>query len=373
MRSLRRKGGLTLVELLVVIVILLILTAVAIPVMAPNVEQKRIRESARMASTFLSGAKSKAVENDSQVGVLFERLASNPNASMVLTYLETPPPYAGDYLNSTVNINANGTINSFTQAETMWEGLIRQGDGVKLNYRGRTYQLFCGEPFIDLDRDGTKDSGEYVDLNVNGSWDNGAGSVDDDGFFKSPVPDPTTNPNVIWSLAIVENGRVFPVAFPSALSNVPFSIIRQPIKSAAAPLQLPDGAVIDLSVSGLGAAGLLTTTLPANPTDKTTIVAGNTDPIAIMFQPSGAYQLRVGSLQMSVTDTLHLMVGRSDGVNVAPIASEKPNLADLGNMWLSVSSQGTISTTENAKYLGANEPLQNARAIAATHQTVGGR
>ena len=57
----RRQGGLTLVELLVVIVILLAVTAAAIPVVLPAVENRRIREASRLVTSYMAGARSRAM------------------------------------------------------------------------------------------------------------------------------------------------------------------------------------------------------------------------------------------------------------------------------------------------------------------------
>ena len=50
------RGGATLIELLVVIVILVILAAAAVPVMAPALQNRQVREAARIVNGFLTGA-----------------------------------------------------------------------------------------------------------------------------------------------------------------------------------------------------------------------------------------------------------------------------------------------------------------------------
>ena len=60
LRSLHPREGLTLIELLAVIIILTTIVAAAIPIMAPSNDDRRLREATRGLNTFISGAQARA-------------------------------------------------------------------------------------------------------------------------------------------------------------------------------------------------------------------------------------------------------------------------------------------------------------------------
>ncbi len=114
LRSLRSRSGVTILELLIVLLILLMVTAAAIPIMAPALENRRMREAARLASSFISGARSKAIQSGREVGVVLQRFEGKPYA-MTMSYVEVPPPYGGD------------TIGAPARVQFSWRHPIRLG------------------------------------------------------------------------------------------------------------------------------------------------------------------------------------------------------------------------------------------------------
>ena len=104
------RRGITLIELLVVIVILSIVTAASIPMLTSGMEQRRVREAARLVSSYISSAKSRAVETGRPSGVMIQRytpaaitasgggggLQSLPGYAMSLVMVDIPAPYSGD-------------------------------------------------------------------------------------------------------------------------------------------------------------------------------------------------------------------------------------------------------------------------------------
>ncbi|HEV3339701.1 MAG TPA: prepilin-type N-terminal cleavage/methylation domain-containing protein, partial [Pirellulales bacterium] len=72
MRERRPARGVTLIELLVVIMIMLMISVITIPVVAPALSNRQIRESARMVDVFLNGARNRAAQTGRPVGVVFE-------------------------------------------------------------------------------------------------------------------------------------------------------------------------------------------------------------------------------------------------------------------------------------------------------------
>ena len=101
-RSAIRRGGFTLLELLVVILIMLTVTAVTIPVVAPAMKGRQVREGARLLNTFLNAARNRAIESGRPCGVWLERMPGLREACINVHFAEIPPAYAGDFLDSTV-------------------------------------------------------------------------------------------------------------------------------------------------------------------------------------------------------------------------------------------------------------------------------
>ena len=113
-RSLPSAGrrGITLIELLVVMVILSIVTAASIPLLTTGVEQRRVRESARLVASYISSAKSRAIETGRPAGVMIQRylpasvtntsgvIQTLPDYAFSLVTVEVPPPYSGDTTSS---------------------------------------------------------------------------------------------------------------------------------------------------------------------------------------------------------------------------------------------------------------------------------
>ena len=150
--------------------------------------------------------------------------------------------------------------------------------------------------------------------------------------------------------------------------------------------------MVDLENSGVGIDGRQFQTLV--PTDES--------PVVIMFFPGGGVErVVVGGISVSPTSTIHLLIGRFEGLERADNTPESPNgiamsagdgrtvsynknLADLETVWISIGHRtGVISSSQNAWLLspppgGDTGPffqnsLRNAREFAQTAQTLGGR
>src|SRR5690606_15659964 len=96
--------GITLLELLIVMVIMLMVTAAAIPIMAPAMKNRQMRESTRLISSYFGAARARAMQTGRPVGVMVERFNGQPFA-FTLSQVEVPPSYAGDTVGSRMTIN----------------------------------------------------------------------------------------------------------------------------------------------------------------------------------------------------------------------------------------------------------------------------
>lgn len=216
LRNGRQNRGLTLVELLVVIVILSMVTVATIPLMQPPSGERKIREAARNVATTFELARARATETGRPAGVWIEPQAKVNGAveAYKLFLCDVPPPYAGDTTTSSASVTNNGmmvtvTLNNSGSAPS----LVKYGDRIRLNYRGPWYR-------IDGGTDGTNISGGGLTLAINQAPD----------FAPAPAEG----------------------------NNIPFEIIRQPVKSSITPTILPTNApaaIVDLSQSGYGNSG----------------------------------------------------------------------------------------------------------------------
>ena len=291
--------GVTLVELLVVVTILMMLAAFAIPVVRPLTEGRRVREATRAVDVFLTQAKTRAIVNQRPAGVLFQRMtqtdlaSGNPvyqdDACNVLRMVEVPSPYAGDLSDSRVRVQnctflPSGAyyhrhpdtnrpqivlkliiqVNDFSS-----DLLIKRGDRIQLNYQGPFFSIF-NDPNDDNPSDPTDVGRDFRTMAEASSFDPAATDylvfsegvdTNTDGWIDSRVLAlradatdlvagawPTYNPSVIPPAVDAINFYIGSNIYWSA--DLPFQIQRQPEPSPIPPLKLPKDTVIDLADSG---------------------------------------------------------------------------------------------------------------------------
>jgi prepilin-type N-terminal cleavage/methylation domain-containing protein len=362
--SRRHRGaaasGFTLIEMLVVIVVLVIITSAMIPVMQSASESRRMREAARLVNTMLSSAQSRAISSGRSVGVLFQPIRNklsaapvNPAAAMDLYLVETPPPYSGDTTGYTatvtydpttkkwyVTIKAPGGPPTFggrpmSTDPTQNQTLIRNGDLIRFNYRGETYVLNFG-----------MDTSQYVSSNT----------------MTCTPTDPSRSPTD-------------PYSYPPPSAGMPFQILRQPIKTMDPPVQLSDGAAVDLYFSGIDIAPT-GTGAPTATVLGTMGIATDAPPLIVTFSPAGvidqAYFAMLNTttnksleLQVRPLSGVYILVGKVDRIpntSISPNLSftdpnAPPNYGDPDCRWVFVTRQsGLVTTTETVNLAGAALP-----------------
>jgi hypothetical protein len=283
---------------------------------------------------------------------------SNPSVpvfSMNLSTTESPPPYAGDTSSSTALVNSSWisgqplpptlTLINFPAGDNVLHQRIRVNDRIRFNFQGPTYFITIPHP------DNTQ--------------------VDNNGYILNP---PST---VSWTLiptggsasgtsGVSATGMNVFYPTPAMLSNngganLPFQIFRQPIRSSVEPLQLPEGIVIDLAVSGM----------------STQVFDTSMNPV-ITFAPNGGIDMLYdGSFTGHPLGPIFLLLGKREQVlppagyaaNSVWSSSSFPqhNLLDLNSFWITITPQtGQVSTSENTSNSGTSlTDLTNARALAS--------
>ncbi len=393
LRTPYKAPGFTLVELLVTLVIVMMLTAVAVPVLAPALAGRRQREASREVTSYFTLARDTAMRTGRATGVMLERFTGAGNASakaliqagqplvpvpemcLTLWQVEVPPPYSGDTLYSRAFVTGGlggGAIMALgTPGSAVPEayGLVRIGDTIKFNTQGHQYQILSGT----------------VDTTI---------SPNPLGFLAPPT---NSNP---WTIVPVGGTTPFVPSFPL---GVPYQIIRQPVKTSAPPLQLPERIVIDLASSG-------TTPPSTGTTFATTFLTssfcpldmGNGNqpqfpldviPIVVLFSPAGTVERIAFSgpspsdptqampYAMPPTTPIFFLLGLREKVPAAGNANNE-NWRDPTSLWITIFPRtGLVTSTENtppstATITTAAElavALNYSRRLAVEGQTLGGR
>lgn len=350
------RRGITLLELLVVMLILLMVTAAAIPIIAPAMQNRQMRESTRLVTSFIGAAKARAVQTGRPVGVVIER--ENGQAfAFRMAQVEVPPPYSGDVVGaklavvgvpeSSASINAKVNFGAlFVGSTAVWfhatepaagmlnTTLLRVGDQIQFNGQGPHFTILGPDP------------------DANGS-----------------IGDVTSTTPLEFAYAYVPPLKQ---AFPwtntaPAPQPASYQIARQPVRTSSPPLQLPETIAFDLSLSGAGGM-LYNIASYSDPIGTVPVNAPRVllDPV-IIFSPAGRVEwvsVPPNGQLIRTTDPVYILIGRrelmfdvtsrtqaSDAVfqNLSavpvPVGQRMP---PAENYWLVIGSQGDVSTAQVA-------------------------
>lgn len=343
-----RHGGLTLVELLVVLAIVVMISSVSIPLLNNSIHERRQREAARLLNNFIEGAKVRAAQMGRPVGVIFEpESAITPHqepvtldACVVVSYVEQPPPYIGDSAASRAIVE-NWTVTKIFSdgpgvdpatagTESMGAGLVRVNDLLRFNFVGPLFRI-------------TSTAGN--------EWQ----------FV--PAEQPVGN---AVNAPPAGGGPIHGVPSPDYPQGAAFQVLRQPFKTAAQPLQMPDGTVVDLDFSGLD--GLSPFDVPG--AVIVTFTPGGSVAY-VYFQPTDG--TTYAPLFTRTSAALHFLVGKREfrgGPDQSGLDNCR-NLIDLKNFWVTINPvSGRVKTDENgivsaALYDPTNFTIPDAGSLLA--------
>jgi len=342
----------TLTELLIVVAVLVIMLGLGLPMVKTGLEGRRIREASRQLNTYGELAKAQAAETGRPSALILnvqtlpgphqQGPPANCDVNESLPYVsevflaQTPLPYAGDLVGARATISGStASFNSVYSAQLT--SLVRPGDQIRFDYRGVLYDITA------------VNTATYTIT-----------------FSGSPLP---------------PNNAV-----------LPYQIYRQPEKSGSMPMEMPPGAVIDLSMSGFG---LTEPNLDPFDTIIVGTVTSTVESVVIVFSPTGAMtrvlvnRVNFDSSTNTVTTstdtyaptaTLHLLVGRIDGVllndvvNVNVADDLKTNIENSESLWVSIGHQtGHVTTAENGWTISDPTNMALAREFAQSGKAMGGR
>ena len=370
------RNGLTLIELLIVIFILVTLVAGVIPMISPNNDARKIREASRGLQTYIIAAQAEAARTGRPAGIGFEEMPNGGGMALEVYQMQVPAPYAGfaEYSRATVSqagnqyldTNSNGKFPqyygenlykvSFTErisgmAEPLPPRMFRVGD------------LIDAEGNLYLIVDSVSNQGKLVyspSINDPNSDPNEGTGI---WYFGDPTSsDPNAQVSDLECIWLNDDGQLPPP--PDAFKR--YHIYRQPIRSSTAPYMFPTGIGIDMQGSILEGGRLMPGTLlmelagdvgPGEGLasvfqsfDTIYSITGIPDSAAIMFSATGSVdKIYFNDEEISEVSRIVLLLGQvengglditSDAWHTDPNCSDEELTEKQSEVnWLSLDSQ----------------------------------
>lgn len=253
------RAGMSLVELLVVVAIIVTLSTITLRTFTPPLKDRQIREGSRVVSAALQAARSKALQTGRRHGLVLERLTIKsdagvqilPTACRRLYTVAMQPPYQGDYPESVATYRWHLTTHlpvNITRVE-----LVRLGGAVRLDTSGNPtvgsadldfgWGVVCNGDFIRIGNIDYK-----LDFRAeDGGWDQ----------YTSRITSPPS-PSTPWPLSNQSTNFNPPRARVTLWTDgtndtkyeAPYQLARSPVRVVGSEVDLPEGAAISMESSG---------------------------------------------------------------------------------------------------------------------------
>ncbi|TVP94103.1 MAG: prepilin-type N-terminal cleavage/methylation domain-containing protein [Planctomycetaceae bacterium] len=320
----RRLGGFTLVELLVVLFLLLMLAAIALPTIRNVLLDQKNARAARSIVSFIDVARSRAMSEGREVGVYLERLSEDvaqielASSSIRLRQMTGVPPYSGESGDATaILLDRTATPGVDTATFDPVDSQL-----LTLSHQMLGDRLAPIRPLVDrLELPG----GKMV-------------TISDIGLVSGRVF-VTFDPRNVLELP---GGTGLPTfEFPAGTrrelapsQSVKYRIHRSAVMSNSIPLALPRGVAIDLNLSGIGLSG-----------NEFATGVGATRSIVINFGPDGRISrvIRADGTYVVPHSQIYLCLGDLNGVRpdnlFASQGRDRSNLTRLKSSWVVINHQ----------------------------------
>lgn len=321
----------TLVELLVVLAVISVLAGIALPTVKNSLREQRVARAASLLQSAIEEGRARSILAGGGGGVIIDRKGVDNIAdrceSIQIRMATTPRPYTGDIANSKAKIGVNlGVVGDVTDdVVTLWFNptsaqLTRSASDI-------TNGIF--PTLINI--------GDKVDIGDASLplaiTDIGFGTVADRngaGLLTTDIPDALVTS---WIRVTVTRPEENLDLTRFIGQNTTFSITRSPRTAIALPVEIPRGASIDLTASGIGRFGNEFSPMAVEGNYLTTtgapFLTGPRDyeSIFIIFGARGEIsrilsgRIVAGVLQLAefpVTGDVHLLVGRAGLIKTDP-------------------------------------------------------
>lgn len=308
-KTVYRRSGVTLIEMLVVVAIMMFMLTIAAPLFRTEQDGSAARDTARALNAYIQEARAKAIATGRPCGVAFIPFETYPSACVVAQQVETPPLYTGETYKSKVTVkqNANATplTLTFNDAAASW---TQKGNMIRFGGRGVWYEMTSASACALQSGDSTRPDQNFRPW-TNGNWTT---------TYEIQAAPVSQAKNYLQSIGMAE----------------PFKVIR--------------GSAIDLTYSGVGSTGQFN--------------SATNNPIIIMFTPTGeigfSYRIasgRGGATNAVPSDKIYILCGRWDRALTAFIPEDNlRNYQTLDSYWIVIDpATGNSSIEQNIKYKAA--------------------
>ncbi len=395
MNAARRAIGFTLVELMVVLGIVTLVTALALPTMKNSLREQRISRATGLVLQYIEEARSRAIGSGRPVGVVLERSGNDGevNRSQVtrMRICNTPPTYVGDLggSNGRLKFVADPTTYQTRMGNSLYQraGVIPTTtvQGLVVISLDPAQALLVAasamtQPQAAQNPPHPIQTGDVILLGLDQIPRKILDIRADLGTSAENLPQRPSPSGSPYVEIVVEHSPVGWVPmqysnFAATTSNfgveIPYSIIRQPGPSYAAPLDLSEKTVIDLLYSGIGATGtdFSPLSIEGNYTNTSKVFNANlTAPrdymsVWLVFAADGSLQTvfrgsvaNPGAPVLPYSTTplsdVYLLMGRTGQVRPDSLLTADnsgiPNLLDGQAQWVKISRMsGNVSTAPN--------------------------
>lgn len=365
----RGQRGMTLVELLIVIAVVVTVSAILLPSIKDALKDQKIKQASRQLAGLIESCKAEALATGRPVGISIERLNMDSQEGMAtaiqVSKLEQLPPYSGDFQEAGAYFGSTAVTGTLDYVFTSAYIPVREAAALSVLASVGDSIAFGDQEYRFL----------ITGVSLNNNWAPPDGSIPEPHFVVSFRNQTNSQPYTTLLPAVAGNDKV----------KVPFRIFRKPVRNELSVLQLPRGICIDLSCSGLSSTEFSTKAISgiANPPLR------DYGPVSIIFSPSGEVE-RVGlgasnlvRADAPVTD-IYLLLGKIDGVS--PVNELEPynlvtgtvdnqasaligNLMSSESIWIKISR--ATGRVNSAAVDGISSPVSSlAQRLAESRMTV---
>lgn len=338
-KKLNSHRGVTLVEILLVITIMGVLSAMIIPRVRMVNKDRNIREAARIVGSMFANSSNRAIADGRRAGVLIERNRNNSFAGTRLYEMRSVPGFTGDDADAVAWRPPSGTNLNFVariirplqhdEEADPPRRVVRANDKIYFGNQSFGYRITNVREIVNA-----ADSPSFLDLQLETYVNNGVSR--------------TTLPRPAWR-EVPSNDIAYRLG-DSGVDIQTFRIERRPRVVRTSQIELPAGYEIDLRYSGwFGAVDPDTDSYDA---DLVQFQSGQSDIVVVFDETGGIDSVRHSTGSHIPTSSLQLFVSEND-LELDRSSGEDP-LIRPSNLWVSVNH------LNGGTSIGYNNPLDPA-------------
>ena len=312
-----QRRGMTLVELMVVVLILGLLAVTVLPNLANSADSRKIREAARAVSSFVAASQSQAISGRSGGGIRIDVLGSpmgSNDAALDVGMVMIPQPYCGDDPGSVVTVVPD-SIDSSMAALTFTGGF---SDDPLKNASGNI-----------LPHLGIRFGGSRIEFMFVPTLGSATGTV----YMQDGVG-PSSLPNL--------NQTIDNTSWPQGA--VCYEITAGPLRDGNTSLTLGDGVAIDMTNSYVGTGNIFS-------------VPRLSDSVYLLFDSAGVPTswINDGLTKQPFAETLFLLINSVEAIQ------NNTSLTEPGGYWVAIDPRGGVPKVAEVKPQGAPIDTQKIR------------